>query len=298
MKKIKTVRFISNGYGLAEEFIGVVQNKILKESINVTFVKEGIADLVIILGGDGTVISAARETHFDENTIYLAVNFGDKGFLTNIKKEEALEVITDILKKPQNYETQKINVLDIDIVYTNGVVKKQFAFNEIWLKGEDDCLIKFKQYSSEGLLQKFTATGVIVATPAGSTAVAMSAGGPVIINGDVMMSAINLPSEVGTEDRYFKNPIIDTDMDFRFITKKEFEMEQVKKGNVKDGKLLYEHTKYKLVIKVDNTVIDKIYPEEIEKVAIKICKRLQFVKIKDETRTNKMRECILKIRDN
>lgn len=296
MKDIKTVRIISNGYGISDEFVDVLKNSIKQNVFDIIFEEKGVADLIIILGGDGTVISAARETGFNQESIYFAVNFGDKGFLTNIQKENAIETIIDILKNPQKYETQKMNVLEIDIVYADGITKKQFAFNEIWFKGEDDSPIKFKQYSSEGLLQKFNATGLIVATSAGSTAVAMSAGGPVIINGDVMMSAINLPSEVGTEDRYFKNPIVDTNMEIRFVTKKEFEMEQLEKGNVKDGILLYEHTKYRLVVKVDNTIVERIYPEEIEKVVIKLSKRLQFIKLKDETRTAKMRECILKIK--
>lgn len=298
MKRFKTVRFISNGYGLADEFVEIVKNKILTQGIDVKIVETGIADLIVILGGDGTVISAARETGFYPGSVYLAVNFGNKGFLTNIKKEEALEVVIDILKNPQSYDTQKISVLDIEIVYADGTTKNQFAFNEIWFKGEDDSPIKFKQYSSEGFLQKFNATGLIVATPAGSTAVAMSAGGPVIINGDVMLSAINLPSEVGTEDRYFKNPIIDTNMEIRFVTKKEFEIEQISKGNIKNGKLLYDHTKYKMIIKVDNTIVDKLYPEEVEKVEVKLTKHLSFVKLNDKTRTVKMRECILKINDN
>lgn len=297
MKKIKTVRFISNGYGITENFIDILVTEISNLNIDVEVVENNLADLVVILGGDGTVISAARETDFNPDCIYLAVNFGNKGFLTNIKKEEALEIILDILQAPEKYETHSINILDIDIVYANGDISKQYAFNEIWIKGEDDAPIKFKQYSSEGLLQKFKATGIIVATASGSTAVAMSSGGPVIINGDVMLSAINLPSEVGTEDRYFKNPIIDTSMEIRFVTKEEFVEEHIRKGNVINGKLLYDHSKYKMVIKVDNTIIDKVYPEDVEKISIKLTKRLHFIKLKDETRTSKMRECILKIHD-
>lgn len=298
MKKIKTVRFISNGYGVTEKFIDVLVAKISSLNIDVKVVEDNSADLVVILGGDGTVISAAHKTSFNPSIIYLAVNFGDKGFLTNIKKEDALDAILDILQNPEKYEMHSINILDIDIVYANGTISKQYAFNEIWIKGEDDAPIKFKQHSSEGLLQKFNATGIIIATASGSTAVAMSAGGPVIINGDVMLSAINLPSEVGTEDRYFKNPIIDTNMEIRFVTKEEFVEEHIRKGNVKNGKLLYEHSKYRMVIKVDNTIIDKVYPEDVEKISIKLSKRLNFVKLKDETRTAKMRECILKINDN
>lgn len=297
MKQIKTVHFITNGYGAAEDFVEVVKKTIKKEKIKVEVVDDSLADLVIILGGDGTVLNAVRKTGFSHKTVYFSVNFGDKGFLTNVQKDNALEIITDILKNAENYDIQKINVLEIDIEYSNGSKHRQYALNELWLKGEKDRPIQFKQYSSEGLLQKFTATGLIIATSSGSTAAAMSAGGPVIINGDVMLSAINMASEVGTEDRYFRNPIIDTNMTIGFLTKKEFKKDQRKKGNYRDGKYLYEHSKYKLCIEVDSVELQEIYPEEIKKIEVKLSKRLQFIKLKDESRTSKMRECILKIKD-
>lgn len=298
MRKIKSIRFCSNGYVGANEFINVIKNEIEKERLDVNIVEDERADLVVCLGGDGTVIHTARKLEFDKEVIFLAVNFGSIGFLTNVNKNEAFEVIIDILKNPELYETYKVKVLDIDICYVDGTTKKEYAFNEMWLKGYDDATIEFKQYSSEGFLQKISATGLIIATPSGSTAVAMSAGGPIIINGNVMLSAINLPSDVATADRYFKNPIVDTNMKIKFITKKELEQEQIKKGNILNGKPIYTHSRYKLNIKVDNTTVDQVYPEEISEILVNIYDRLSFVKIGDRNRTKKMRECILKIKEN
>lgn len=298
MKKIKSIKFYSNGYSKADEFAKNVERIIKEKNINVKIVKNGEADLIVSLGGDGTVIDTARKSGFNPRSKYLAVNFGSKGFLTNVTKEEALSIILDILQKPDTYETEKIKVLDIDIYYTDGRKRKEYAFNEIWFKGYDDASIEFKQYSSEGFLQRFTATGLIVATPLGSTAVAMSAGGGVIINGNVMVSAINLSSEVGTEDRFFKNSIIDTGMTIKFITKEEIIAEQIKKGNIVDGKPIYDHSRYEMNIKIDNAIIEKCYPEKIDRVDINLDNRLEFVKVTSKTRTQKMRECILKINEN
>ncbi len=297
MQRIRSIRFFSNGYVEADEFIDVIKSKIEEDNMDVSILSEGRADLVICLGGDGTVIHTARLLNFDGNTIFLAVNFGSIGFLTNLNKEEAFDVIIDLLKNPECYDTYKVKVLDIDICYIDGKVKKEYAFNEMWLKGYDDSCIEFKQYSSEGFLQKVSATGIIIATPFGSTAVAMSAGGPIIINGNVMLSAINLPSDVATADRYFKNPIVDTNMKIKFITNEELEQEQIKKGNVVNGKTLYSHSRYKMSIKVDNTIVDQVYPENIDKILVNISDRLNFVKIGERTRTKKMRECILKIKE-
>lgn len=298
MQKIKSIRFCSNGYVGANEFVNVIKNEIEKENLDVKIVENERADLVVSLGGDGTVIHTARKLQFDRSTTFLAVNFGSIGFLTNVQKEEAFDTIMDIIKNPILYETYKVKVLDIDICYVDGKIVKQYAFNEMWLKGYDDASIEFKQYSSEGLLQRVCATGLIIATPSGSTAVAMSAGGPIIINGNVMLSAINLPSDVATADRYFKNPIVDTNMKIKFITKKELEEEQIRKGNILNGKPIYTHSRYKMNIKVDNTLVDQIYPEEIESIYVNISDRLNFVKIGDRNRTKKMRECILKIKEN
>lgn len=298
MEKIKSIKFYSNGYSKAEKFIEEIKTEINKYNLSVDILKVGNADLIISLGGDGTVIDTVRKSGFNPKSKYLAVNFGTKGFLTNVTNNEALQVIINILKKPEIYETQKIKVLDIDIYYTDGTKVKEYAFNEIWFKGYDDASIEFKQYSSEGFLQRFTSTGLIIATPSGSTAVSMSAGGSVIINGNVMVSAINLSSEVGTEDRYFKNPIIDTNMVIKFITEKEIEEEAIKKGNIIDGKPIYSHSRYEMTIKVDNATIAKTYPEKIDKVVVNLQDRLEFIKVNSKTRTQKMRECILKIKED
>ncbi len=298
MEKIKSIKCYSNGYGKAEKFLEDLKKEIIMSDLDVDFVEDGNADMIISLGGDGTVIDTVRKSGFNPKSKYLAVNFGTKGFLTNVTSDEALPVILNILRNSEFYETQKIKVLDIDIYYENGKKVKEYAFNEIWFKGYDDASIEFKQYSSEGFLQRFTSTGLIVATPFGSTAVAMSAGGGVIINGNVMVSAINLSSEVGTEDRYFKNPIIDTNMVIKFITKKEIEEEAIRKGNVINGNPIYSHSRYEMTIKVDNATIEKIYPERIKKVEIKLQDRLEFVKVNTKTRTQKMRECILKIKED
>jgi NAD+ kinase len=138
------------------------------------FVAVEEADAVIALGGDGFMLQILHE-HMDRNLPIYGMNRGTVGFLLNEFREEALYERVNAARKERIYPLQMIART------ADGNVHKAFAFNEV-------ALIRYSQQSAnirilingEVRLEKLICDGVLVATPAGSTAYNHSARGPII----------------------------------------------------------------------------------------------------------------------
>lgn len=136
-------------------------------------------DLVVVMGGDGTLLRTAR-LFADSNKPIFGVNRGRLGFLTEFSPEEALRELEEILKG--NYEKTERTMLEAvhsrggaaieRMVFLNDAVISKGAFSRpIWLNLE-----------VEGeFLASYSGDGLIIATATGSTAYSLSAGGPIII---------------------------------------------------------------------------------------------------------------------
>lgn len=134
------------------------------------------ADIIISLGGDGTLLSTASKTLQSGKPI-VGINFGKLGFLTEIHKETLHEAIKEI--KAGNYFIEERIVLegkseqigDCDI----------FAINDIVIeKGGWPKMMEISLFANGELVSGFSADGLIIATPTGSTGYSMSAGGPIV----------------------------------------------------------------------------------------------------------------------
>lgn len=134
------------------------------------------ADLIISLGGDGTLLSTARSVGEREIPI-LGVNVGGLGFLTQVSENELESCLDRVLKK--DFEIQKRMVLAVHRV---GKQKETlFALNDVVVdKGSVARLIQLFLYAKGEFVCGFFADGLIVATSTGSTAYSLSAGGPII----------------------------------------------------------------------------------------------------------------------
>ncbi len=137
-------------------------------------------DLLVVLGGDGTLLGIARNISEDFNKPILGINIGNLGFLSSIE-------ISDIdmaIEKIQNeqYKITDRMLLRGHIFKSEGNSKKSFkALNDIVIaKGTLSRMVKFKVYVDNKLYTTFRGDGLIVATPTGSTAYSFSAGGPFI----------------------------------------------------------------------------------------------------------------------
>lgn len=134
-------------------------------------------DLVISLGGDGTMLRAARELA-SKGTPILGVNIGNLGFLTEVESTEFPLAIKALHEG--NYFIENRMMLSCDI--TNSHKKKSFlALNDIVLaKGTLSRIVKYDIVIDNKFYTTFISDGVIVSTPTGSTAYSLSAGGPLI----------------------------------------------------------------------------------------------------------------------
>ena len=135
-------------------------------------------ECVITLGGDGTLIQAARDLAGRDLPL-IGINLGGLGYLTQIGREGDVKELLDALLE-DSYQIQERMMLK-GCVYRDGrPVKDSIALNDIVLTRDGDPrVLKLKLYVDGQFLNEFSADGMIVATPTGSTAYNLSAGGPI-----------------------------------------------------------------------------------------------------------------------
>ena len=135
-------------------------------------------ELVIVVGGDGSLLNAAHAV-VDHNTPVLGINRGRLGFLTDISPADLEHKLTKILAG--EYYEEKRFLLDADIRFENEGLSSQSALNEIaLLPGPIPHIIEFEIYIDDQFMCNERSDGLIIATPTGSTAYALSGGGPIV----------------------------------------------------------------------------------------------------------------------
>jgi NAD+ kinase len=135
-------------------------------------------DLLIVLGGDGTLLAAARALHGHPIPI-LAVNLGGLGFLTSVTLDELYPVLESVLDG--KHRTTNRMMLDAEIVHANKKSDMQCALNDaVANKAALARMLDFDVAVDGNHVGRYRADGLIVATPTGSTAYSLAAGGPII----------------------------------------------------------------------------------------------------------------------
>jgi len=133
-------------------------------------------DLIISIGGDGTMLATAYQAQFYEKPV-LGLNIGKLGFLAEVDISQIDKIIKDI--KEGNYQVQERMVIKGES--DNYPAEKLFAINDIVIdKGGWPKMIELTVLVDGEHVATFSADGVIVATPIGSTGYALSTGGPVV----------------------------------------------------------------------------------------------------------------------
>jgi NAD+ kinase len=136
-------------------------------------------DFALVLGGDGTLLSAARAVAHEDVPI-LAVNLGSLGFLTEIPLNE-LYMALEAADQGQCPVEQR-SVLECRLMRGGQCVLRQFALNDVVVnKSAISRLVEFDLYIDGNFVFQYKADGVIIATPTGSTAYSLAAGGPVLM---------------------------------------------------------------------------------------------------------------------
>lgn len=135
-------------------------------------------DLLVVLGGDGTLLGIARNLDENFNGIIFGINIGNLGFLSSVE-------ISDIDKALTKLQKGKYKVVDRMLLSGNlesdSKVESFKALNDVVLaRGTLSRMVKFKIYVDGKIYSTFKGDGLIIATPTGSTAYSFSAGGPFI----------------------------------------------------------------------------------------------------------------------
>ena len=135
-------------------------------------------DCMIVLGGDGTVLQAARETKKLHIPI-IGVNLGTLGYMTEIEPANLEDSLDRLIAG--DYEQENRMMLNGRVIFGDGRVEEGWALNDIVISRSGSLqIIKFNIYVNGQFLNHYNADGMIVTTPTGSTGYNLSAGGPLI----------------------------------------------------------------------------------------------------------------------
>lgn len=132
-------------------------------------------DLYIALGGDGTFLNLVRTVHPTQTPI-IGINLGSLGFLAEVKLEKMTGMLEKVIQG--NYDINKRMVLES--LCLGDKFKKLTALNDVVISGTKGRLIRLDVHINGEYLTTYSCDGLIVATPAGSTAYSLSAGGPIV----------------------------------------------------------------------------------------------------------------------
>ncbi len=132
-------------------------------------------ELAIVIGGDGTILSVAREMHGFSIPL-LGVNLGTKGFMTALEPEE-LSLISRAARG--DYHVSRRMMLDVELVRGGETIYSDSVLNDVVMHGYGDC-IKLTAWCEGDKITNFSGDGIILSTPTGSTGYSMSAGGPIV----------------------------------------------------------------------------------------------------------------------
>lgn len=138
----------------------------------------GISDLVVVLGGDGTLLSVARLVG-DRDVPLLAVNLGSLGFLSEVTLDELFPVMEVVLKR--EYTIEERTMLQAYVHRQGEKIARYKVLNDVVIhKGTLARIIELETHIEDFYLTTYRADGLIISTPTGSTAYSLAAGGPII----------------------------------------------------------------------------------------------------------------------
>jgi NAD+ kinase len=162
----------------SEKALGGMRAFLERRGCKVLAEGETSADLAVVVGGDGSMLAAAREL-VRHKVPLVGVNLGRVGFMTDIGHDDMESGIGAILEG--NYTVEERTLLDAEIRRGEGTVLRTIALNEAVVgKGSQGRLIEFELWLDGEFVYTLRADGMIVCTPTGSTAYALSAQGPIL----------------------------------------------------------------------------------------------------------------------
>ncbi len=168
------------GQETANEIKRYLENEVSSVSIisDVSNIHDKKADIVLVLGGDGTVIQAAKQVAGKDIPI-LGVNFGTLGFLTEVERPRLHQALDELLKG--NYICETRMALSCEIRQGDDIRKVGPVINEfVVCKRDFGHMVTTSVYVDDTYVDTYAADGILISTPTGSTAYNLSAQGPIL----------------------------------------------------------------------------------------------------------------------
>ena len=140
---------------------------------------------IIVLGGDGTLLQAARDVVRREIPL-IGINLGNLGFLAEVDKQSLYPALDKLMTG--KYEVEERMMLTGTVYRGDQMLGSDIALNDIVI-GRDGPLrvVRFNNYVNQEYLNSYNADGIIISTPTGSTGYSLSSGGPIVSPGASMM---------------------------------------------------------------------------------------------------------------
>ena len=159
-------------------------------------------ELAFVLGGDGTLLQAARDVVHREIPM-LGVNLGTLGFLAEVDKQSVYSALDKLME--DDYEIEERMMLTGTVWRDGKIIGRDVALNDIVI-GRDGHLrvVRFKNYVNDVYLNSYNADGIIISTPTGSTGYSLSCGGPIVApNGSMTLMTPIAPHTLNTRSIIF-----------------------------------------------------------------------------------------------
>ena len=150
---------------------------------NITAVLNSVSsdlDMLVVLGGDGTLLHVSKQASQYDIPI-LGINLGDLGFLTEVAADEMYYALETLLSG--EFRIEKRIMLSASVVHGDGGKKSKsiYALNEVVVvKDSTEHMVRLRCWADQEYITTYRADGLILATPTGSTAYNLSAGGPIV----------------------------------------------------------------------------------------------------------------------
>lgn len=133
---------------------------------------------IIVLGGDGTLLQAARDVVHREIPL-IGINLGNLGFLAEVDRQSVYPALDKLMAG--DYEVEERMMLTGTVYHEGEIVGKDIALNDIVIGREGPLrVVKFHNYVNNEYLNSYNADGIIISTPTGSTGYSLSSGGPIV----------------------------------------------------------------------------------------------------------------------
>lgn len=135
-------------------------------------------ECILVIGGDGTLLQAARDLHYNRIPM-LGFNYGTLGYLAEVESDGVEDALDCLISN--RFTIEKRMLLNGTVIKQDNQIISDYALNDIVLARASGLeVVQFAIYVDGVLLYRYVADGIILATPTGSTAYNLSAGGPIV----------------------------------------------------------------------------------------------------------------------